>query len=134
MKKLLTILLAAMLSLTVVFMTACKDDVTGVYKIQSMTYSEGQSTMTFNIGDDMPTGGKLTTDFLKLELKDGGTFVMSGELYGNDDTFSGSWSVDGETLKMTAEGETINGKIKDDVITISGLDGSDQMTIVFKKA
>ncbi len=134
MKKLLTILLVATLSLTMVFMTACKEDVTGVYKIQSMTYSDGQTTMTFNLGDDMPMGGTLTVDFLKLELKEGGTFVMSGDLYGWDETFSGTWSVDGENLKMTAEGETINGKIKDDLITIAGLDGSDQMTIVLKKA
>lgn len=114
MKRTLSILLVAVLLLGV--LTACgskADPNLGVYKLESLS---GMTVEEFAelLGEDV----EATKDFMTVELKADGkaTFTTEGEA--NEVT----WKLDGDKLSLTADGDTLEGTLKDGKITLD-LDG-----------
>ena len=116
MKRTLSILLAAVLLLGL--LTACgskTDPNVGVYKLESMsgiTVEEFAEMM----GEDVETA----KDFMSVELKADGkaTFVSDGE------PAEVTWKLEGDKLTLTADGDTLEGTLKDGKITL-GLEGEE---------
>lgn len=136
MKKLLTILLAALLCVCCVSMVACKEEagVEGTYKFYSLTYN-GE---TYNIGDEFQ-GVEMTADTVKIELKKGGDCVMTTP---NDES-NATWAKDGNTITITSSYDAGGGTMTStQTATINGTemtmtanpDTPYEMTYVFKKA
>ena len=147
MKKLLTILLAALLCVCCVSMVACKEEagVEGTYKFYSLTVD----TTTYEVGDTIPGGGMfgpndmtLTADAMTLELKKDGTAISKN----NGETHPGvtmTWSKSGNTITLTSTyvsgGETqtdtqnltLNGN---EITMVANPDTPYEATYVFKKA
>ena len=139
MKKLLTILLAALLCVCCVSMVACKEEagVEGTYKMYSVTISG----TTYEVGDTIPAGAfmgnpvdmVLAAEYMSLELNKDGTAVskMNGEVMNNEIT----WSKSGNTITITYNGggsdeATLNGN-ELSMVTNSP---AGEMTYVLKKA
>lgn len=136
MKKLLTILLAALLCVCCVSMVACKEEsgVEGKYKFYSLTYGG----TTYNIGDTYQ-GVVLSADTMSLELKKGGVCVTTSP----DGSNNGTWVKDGNTITITTvyeyDGETstdiTNGTLNgEDLTLVYNSDTPYEMTYIFKKA
>lgn len=109
MKRVLTIVLAAVLLLSLLAGCGKADSALGIYKLSgAMGYSlEEFAEMT---GATVETAQELFV----IELKKKG--VMEVSLDGETET--GTWKLDGETLTLEDDGETITGTLKDGVITI----------------
>ncbi len=119
MKKTLTILLAALLLLSL--LAACggggsgsgSSKYEGTYltsRIDSWTVQEYADLLEISLEE--------AQEFIKLELKSGGkaAFISDGE---SEDC---TWKVDGEKITIEAQGEKLEGTIKDNVISLD-LDG-----------
>ena len=131
MKKLLTILLSALLCLACVGMVACGNDAEGTYKFKSMTMG-GQ---TFNIGDVAPWGDEeLTADSNQIVLEKDGVAKAVSVVAGHTENQTGTWTLDGENISITIEGMTQSGTLKDGVITLTISAGGQSMTYVYEKA
>lgn len=66
-------------------------------------------TMVENGKKEMREEGSAEMDKVTIEFKEGGKFVMSAE--GEDEKIEGTWSVDGEKLKIEAEIEGKKGSV-----------------------
>ena len=109
-------MLAAVLLLGV--LTACgskTDPNVGVYKVESLM---GMTVEEFAemLGEDVET----TKDFMSIELKADGkaTFTTEGEVE------EVTWKLEGDKLTLTADGDTLEGTLKDGKITL-GLEGEE---------
>ena len=128
MKNAKKIVVAMMLVVMMLSVTACGggNKVAGAYSFESMT--EGSTTYTAQQLKDLYSqmGQEIDIDSMfSLEMKSDNTFTMKTD----DDSQSGTYTVDGDTVAMTAENETINATYSDGTLTIS----EDGMTMVFKK-
>ena len=117
MKKTLTILLAALLLLSV--LAACGGGGSGSGKYEG-TYltSRIDSWTVQEYADLLEISLEEAQEFIKLELKSGGkaAFISDGE---SDDC---TWKVDGDKITIEAQGEKLEGTIKDNVLSLD-LDG-----------
>ncbi len=117
MKKTLTILLAALLLLSV--LAACGGGGSGSGKYEG-TYltSRIDSWTVQEYADLLEISLEEAQEFIKLELKSGGkaAFISDGE---SEDY---TWKVDGDKITIEAQGEKLEGTIKDNVISLD-LDG-----------
>lgn len=118
-KKVLVLGIAVVMALSMAFVASCgkTDPNVGKYKMVEM--------MGMTIDDMNKLAGEDVSDMITLELKDGGKGVMKVESESGDV----EWKVDGEKISLTADGETIEGTIKDGVIEIE-IDG---ISVVFEK-
>ncbi|MCR5736279.1 MAG: hypothetical protein K6G64_01350 [Eubacterium sp.] len=121
MKKILALVLSLMMILS---LTACggSDKYAGTYKVVSVTV---QNT-TIKKGDDLwkkAFSDESKLPYMKLDGKGKCTFLFDSE------TSEGEYSVDGEKITLKDSKESIDGKIKDNQITISA-GGAD---MVFEK-
>ena len=105
MKKLLSTIVACILTLGCLFMVGCSSPV-GSYKFESMSAATVGVEFTVKAGEDY-FGFTLTEDYLTLDLKEDGTgfFAMQGE--GENIT----WVKENDVIKVSAYGETIEFKI-----------------------
>ena len=107
MKKTIALVLALILCATM--LAACGGGgPSGKYKLSSMT----EGGVTFNASQMAELG--LDADSMYIEFQSGSNFklAMLGE------TQSGTFAVDGKTIKLTADGETINATLDGNKITI----------------
>ncbi|GEM_PF-2629523 len=123
-------LVAAVMLVALMFtMTACggsKNKVTGTYSFESIT--EGDQTYTAQQLKDLyaASGQEINIDSMfSLEMKSDKTFTLKSD----DKTTTGTYTVDGDKVAMTAENTTINATYSDGKLTLS----DDGMTMVFKK-
>ena len=132
MKKLLTIMVVALLAVCYFGLVACGGGVEGTYKFKSMTY-EGQ---TYNIGDVAPWGDDvLTADSNTFELKKDGTAVATSNVAGQVETQNGTWTQDGNTITVSItvedQTQTVTMTLDGNVLTYNVTEG---MTYVYEKA
>ena len=128
MKKLLTILLALVLCVACLGLTACKDDVVGTYKFYSMT--AGGETVV--VGSEEATEYGITADYIVMDIKEDGTATITNNMFGGDEPYvaSGTWVKDDNGLTITIEGEAQTFTIEGDTLILS----SEGQTMVLKKA
>ena len=116
MKKIRTAVLMAIIAIFGIAMfAACGSSKEGVYKFYSLTQEENGLKTEYFVGDEISANTKLTEDFVKIELTEGGTCVVT--LYGK--TRTGTWeqnqedsdkvdiTVDGDMLSVFCDGKTI---------------------------
>ena len=129
MKKLLVTIVAALLSITCLFMVSCSCDscnsVDGTYKFNSIS-AQGH---TYNIGDEYD-GEVLTADTFVVVVKKDNTFTYTVKFGQDTMTMEGTWKkLDGDNYEFTAEGEATTVTIKNGTATMV----SGGITTVFKK-
>ena len=112
MKKALTLVLAALLLIGL--LAACGGGGGGSSKYEGTYYLSKLADWTVAeyadlLGMEVADAEKSFT----LELKSGGKAVFTE----NGDSDDCTWKVDGEKLTLTADGETLEGTIKDKVIS-----------------
>lgn len=79
-------------------------------------------------------GITLSEDYLVIEIKDDGTWVLTTTMMGESDTQEGTWTQDGKTISFVSDGKTQNGTIDGDELTLSsGDDFGADMTLVFTR-
>ena len=126
MKRILAIALAALLLMAV--LAACgggDGKYLGKYQLSKVS-SEGESYTVEEFADLMGMEVDEVKNMMYIELKSGG----KGTFNLDDEPQEVTWKVDGEKLTLTADGETVDGTIKNDVITL----GLDEETVEFTKA
>ncbi len=151
MTKLLTFALCLVLALCALSFVACDDgdtppttDVTTTtYKMYSLTnvFNNGEPDV-FERGDQMGENGPiLSEDYMTFGLKSDGTCVSSSinMMTGATEVVNGTYTVDGESISITAEGTTFTGTLVGDTLTIIMTQeipqqGTLTSTLVFKKA
>ena len=91
MKKLLTIMLALLVSVCCFATVACTPatpEEVGSYELKSVTFNG----ITFSLGEDAPWGGALAADMFTLELKEDNTIVSVSKIGGlTATTQTGTW-------------------------------------------
>ncbi len=98
MKKLSTIVLTlALLACALFSLTAC-GKVEGLYKFESLTYTESGISVTINAGEEL-RGITITEDFMSVELKSDGTAILIS--FG--ETNYSTWTQDGDKIKFFDE-------------------------------
>ena len=108
MRKILSALLVLVM---VVSLAACGGSVSGTYKATKVK-SEG---MELTKDSELWKTAFGDTEII-LELKDDNTFSLTGM---DDAGGNGTYTVDGETLNLTAEGETMSATVKDGTVELS---------------
>lgn len=128
MKKLLTILLALVLCVACLGLTACKDDVVGTYKFYSMT-ADGQTVV---VGSAEANEYGITADYIIMVVKEDGTATITNNMLGGDEPYvvSGTWVKNNNSLTMTVQGESQTFTIDGDTLSLT--EGG--QTMVLKKA
>lgn len=134
MKKFLTAVVTALtVALLAICFAACgKADYVGTYKFYSMSVSGNSFSMEYKVGETAMGGDTITEDYLVLEVKEDGTFVMSGAMYGGSSQ-NGTWSDDGGKLALTIDNDTTTGTLSGDKLTISETEEGYTSTIVLVK-
>ena len=127
MKKLLTIVAALIIAMSCVSFIACGNDITGVYKIYSVTRGD----KTYNIGDEYE-GEILFSGSITFTLNEDGTFIT----YHMGDKAEGAWEkgkngnlllvINGEDSESAGTTITVDG----DILTFI----SNDTTLIFKKS
>ena len=127
MKKLLTLALSLIMCVCCFGLIACGKDggAEGTYKLDSITLDG----VTYEIGDDAPWGGEITADVYIIELKGDNKAVVTSKM-GAETVIEAEWSLDGDKLSLTAEGETSEATLKDGTITVVD---EDDFSMVLKK-
>ncbi len=124
MKKILTLLLVAVLAISALAFTACgKDSVVGTYKFYSFTI-DGKE---YKVGDKLYETVEFTEDYMTLELKDDNTCYMAQKSLadGTKEEKNGTWeekdgnyfitfdnipmlvTIDGDTVSIGGEGNIV---------------------------
>ena len=113
----------------VAVLCSCGKSNDGTYVISNMMGMDVQSLLDLyaGMGGDDASVPKTAEDLMTLEIK-GNSFTMSSKME-DEQNQSGTCEINGETIKLTVDGETIEGTIKDGVITLTE-DGS---SMEFKK-
>ena len=101
----------------------------GVYVVQSLGGMDIQQLLDMysGMGGDAENVPKSAEDIMTLEIK-GSNFTLNSKMDSSQNQ-SGTCEISGETIKLTINGETASGTIKDGVVTIT--EGGTSMT--FKK-
>ena len=120
MKKIIATIF--MITTLMILCVGCGKDVSGTYKISSFG---GQSVADLQKTYDEMGINQNIADMMTIELKSDGTFTMKLDT----ETENGTYEVDGEKISLTVDGDTQEGTIKGDTLTIGS--GNDEM--VFKK-
>ena len=117
----------AMMAAMVAVLCSCGGGNDGTYVVQNMMGMDVQQLLDLysSMGGDDATVPKSAEDLATLKIS-GKSFTM--KVSGQDDV-TGDCEISGETIKLTAQGETMEGTIKDGVITVD--EGGTSMT--FKK-
>jgi len=154
MKKFTKIIACACLALCCALMfTACGGGYKGTYSLYSVTVTVGTDTITVTknqydaavakqeAGDEALTqeeemivmiGSEMFSATMQIILKDDGIVEQIMQEEGEEpEIMAGTYTVDGETLTITADNDTQTATIKDGVIIVSNEDMG--MTMVFKK-
>lgn len=136
LKKLLVVFLAvAALAICSLCFAACgsSNSAVGTWKFSSMTTTAEGVTIDVKAGESY-MGITLSEDYLVIEIKDDGTWVLTTTMMGESDTQEGTWTQDGKTISFVSDGKTQNGTIDGDELTLSsGDDFGADMTLVFTR-
>ena len=130
MKSAKKIVVAVCMMVTMVaVLCSCGKGNDGTYVIDSMMGMNVQQLLDLyaGMGGDDASVPKSAEDLMVLEIK-GNSFTMSSKMDA-EQSQAGTCEISGETIKLTVDGDTIEGTIKDGTVTISE-DGQD---MVFKK-
>lgn len=108
MKRLKAVLLAALIAvLGFVFLTACGGGQAGVYKFSYMRMTEGATSYEIRAGESY-LSIIFSEDAFVIELKEDGTATASIDMFGQQETVSGTWAVNAEDqnkVDITFDGE-----------------------------
>lgn len=131
-KMLAAVLTVAMVCCFTVGLAACGNtSVEGTWYFDSMKISTGGIEVSYEVGKEMQ-GITITKEFMKMEIESDGTLKMINSLL-PDGGMSGTWTQDGNTISITIDGDTQEGTISGDKITLTGSKEGSSSTIVFKK-
>ena len=151
-KKFLSLVLAICLIIPgIVMLSACgKTGPAGVYSVSSVTTVMDGSTeaQTFTVEDyntakaaleqnpdDMVNGMivMMLTMFFEMDLtvNEDGTFTMTIDVMGEEETMSGTWTQEGDTLSLTGGEETATATYKNNTLTMT--EPESESTVVFSK-
>ena len=113
---LITTILAVCAAIACFAFAACSDDtaVEGTYKFSSMTMTIEGTTTTVNAGESY-MGMTVNSDYVVLEIKDDGTFSMTGM----GQTQEGTWVEEDGVVKLTVDGETLDAKHSGKTLTMN---------------
>ena len=133
MKKLLTIMAAALLAICCFGLVACGGGVEGTYKFKSMT-AGGE---TYAVGDVAPWGDGVETisaDYIVLELKADGVVAYTMSMGDETESMTGTWAQNGNAITITIEGEAQTFTLEGKTLTMTYGEGEYSSTTVFEKA
>ena len=133
MKKLLTIMAAALLAICCFGLVACGGGVEGTYKFKSMT-AGGE---TYAVGDVAPwgeDGETISADYLVLELKSDGSVAYSMSMGGETESKTGTWAQDGNTITITIDDEAMPFTLDGKTLSYTYGEGQYSSTTVLEKA
>lgn len=128
MKKTVSVLLAALM---IFVMGACSNGGTagdsssavGTYKMKTITM-EGET-----LDETLITAAGFDINDFKIELKDGGEFTMTMLAGEGSETVTGTWTVDGSKVSLTANGDTEEATLDGNTLTI----GDEDTKMTFEK-
>ena len=126
MKKLVALLLAAVM---VFSLTACGgsgNPAVGKYGLEKM--SAGGMEFTADDLESLMSLAGVEGKFLVVELTEDGKFIMTSEVDESMNT-EGTYTIDGNTITITAEGSDISGTIDGDTITLTDEASSTEMVL-----
>ncbi len=110
MKKFVALVLTFVVCMCCIGLIGCSSKVNGTYKFKSMSGEVGGVKIDLEVGEEFMGMITLTEDFMTVEFKDDGTFVLTA----SEETQSGEWVQEGNQLKVKSNGEeevwTIEGK------------------------
>lgn len=144
-KKLLSLLIAVCLFIPCLFMlSACGNNVVGKYTVSQITV--GDTTWTkaeFEEKKDSEDLNETEKMFIEMyasffefnyEFKEDGVCVQSHEVLGVEKSVEGTYTVDGDKVVVTAEGDSDELTFKDNTLTFTDKLGENtQLIIVFAK-
>lgn len=131
-KMLAAVLAVAMVCCFAVGLAACGDNsAEGTWYFDSMKVNAGGIEASYEVGKEMQ-GITITKEFMKIEINSDGTLKMVNSMLPSG-SISGTWKQDGNTISITMEGETQEGTISGNKLTLSGTEEGVSSTIVFKK-
>lgn len=117
MKKFLLLLVCCFALLG---LTSCKAKVVGTWKFAEMTVEVAGVSKTVKAGESF-MGQAISEDYMVLVLEKDGTGTMT--VFGVDAAQELTWEKDGDVVKITSDGETLEATLEDDYLVLSE-DGS----------
>ena len=133
MKKLLTIMAAALLAICCFGLVACGGGVEGTYKFKSMT-AGGE---TYAVGDVAPWGEEgetISADCIVLELKADGVVAYTTTMGGEPQALEGTWTQDGNAITITIAGDAQTFTLEGKTLSYTYGEGEYSSTTVLEKA
>lgn len=131
MKKVLMMLVVAILSVTCFAFTGCSK-IEGTYKFKSMSGKMDGMEISLEVGEKFMGMITLTEDYLTLTLNEDGTCIMTSA-EDADSANKGTWVKDGDVIKVTASGETNEFKIDGKNLVLSVEESGEKLEIVLSK-
>jgi len=129
MKKVVVLCAALVLALSAFALVGC--DAIGIGGGSGLEGRYVLTSLTIDGEDQLEILEELGMDFsnVYLEFTGDGNFSMVFDAMGVDETTTGTYELDGNNISMTSEGETLEGQLDGDVITIS----DEESTMTFEK-
>lgn len=131
-KMFAAVLAVAMVCCFSVWLAACGNaSVEGTWYFDSMKMNVGGIETSYEVGKEMQ-GITITKEFMKMEFKSDGSLEMINSMMPSG-SVSGTWTQDGNTVSITFNGETQEGTISGNKLTLSETGGGTSQTVVLKK-
>ena len=144
-KKLLSLLVAVCLFIPCLFMlSACGNNVVGKYTVSEITmgdttwskaeFEEKKNSEDLNGTEKMFVEMCASFFELNFEFKEDGVCVQTHKVLGEERSVEGTYTVDGDKVVVTSEGDSREVTFKDNTLTLTAdLGAGATMTIVMTK-
>ena len=144
-KKLLSLLVAVCLFIPCLFMlSACGNNVVGKYTVSEITmgdttwskaeFEEKKDSEDLNATEKMFVEMCASFFELNFEFKEDGVCVQSHKVLGEERSVEGTYTVDGDKVVVTSEGDSKEATFKDNTLTITDdLGDNTQLIVVLAK-
>lgn len=131
-KMFAAVLAVAMVCCFSVWLAACGNaSVVGTWYFDSMKVNAGGVEISHEVGKEAD-GITFTKEFMKIEFKSDGSYEMISNMSPGV-SVSGTWAQDGNAVSITVDGETLEGTISGNKLTLFGTGGGTSQTVVLKK-
>ena len=126
-----TILMGLILCVCFLFGGCSEEGIAGTYKFSKMTYVEYGVQVEIEAGKEYMGMMTISEDYITLTLNEDGTAVFKMTEGEETEMNTGTWEkMDGETIKVTFNGESETYKYSENTITVEEEDGT---KIILKK-